>query len=46
MLTKHLLYQTDAMSFEQALRSGIDLNAIARLTEDCQSGIRKFLSKT
>ena len=45
MLTKRLLYQTDAMSFEQALRTGVDLNAIARLTPDCQSGIKKFLSK-
>jgi methylglutaconyl-CoA hydratase len=46
MLTKYLLYQTDAMSFDQALRAGVDLNAIARLTPDCQAGIKKFLSKT
>lgn len=46
MLTKYLLYQTDAMSFEQALRAGVDMNAIARLTEDCQTGVKKFLSKT
>ena len=45
MLTKYLLYQTDAMSFDQALRAGVDLNAIARMTPDCQSGIKKFLSK-
>ncbi len=45
MLTKHLLYQTDAMSFEQAIRAGVEMNAIARMTDDCQSGIRKFLSK-
>ncbi len=32
MLTKYLLYQTDAMSFDQALRAGVDLNAIARMT--------------
>lgn len=44
-LTKHLLYQTDAMSFAQALQTGVDLNAIARLTPDCQAGIRKFLNK-
>ena len=46
MLTKYLLYQTDAMSFDQALRAGVDLNAIARLTPDCQNGIKKFLSKS
>lgn len=45
MLTKQLLYQTDGMSFEQAIRAGVDMNAIARMTEDCQNGIKKFLSK-
>jgi methylglutaconyl-CoA hydratase len=44
-LTKSLLYQTDAMTFEQALRAGIETNAIARMTPDCREGIRKFLSK-
>ncbi|HZS04068.1 MAG TPA: enoyl-CoA hydratase-related protein [Blastocatellia bacterium] len=44
-LTKYLLYQTDAMSFEQAIRTGVDMNAIARMTPDCQSGVKKFLSK-
>ncbi len=46
MLTKYLLYQIDAMSFEQAIRAGVDVNVIARLTPDCQNAIRKFLSKT
>ena len=46
MLTKYLLYQTDAMNFEQAIRAGVDMNAIARMTEDCQAGVRKFLSKS
>jgi methylglutaconyl-CoA hydratase len=44
-LTKSLLYQTDAMTFEQALRAGVDTNAIARVTPDCREGIRRFLSK-
>jgi methylglutaconyl-CoA hydratase len=44
-LTKSLLYQTDAMSFEQALRAGVEMNAIARMTPDCRQGIQKFLSK-
>ncbi len=43
-LTKSLLYQTDAMTFEQALRAGVEMNAIARMTPDCQQGIQKFLS--
>ncbi|MBO0801355.1 MAG: enoyl-CoA hydratase/isomerase family protein [Blastocatellia bacterium] len=44
-LTKSLLYQTDALTFEQALRAGVEMNAIARMTPDCREGIRRFLSK-
>lgn len=46
VLTKRLLYQMDGMSFEAALRSGADTNAIARMTEDCRQGIARFLSRT
>jgi methylglutaconyl-CoA hydratase len=45
-LTKRLLYQTDAMSFEDALHCGVDANVTARLSEDCQQGIGRFLNKT
>jgi methylglutaconyl-CoA hydratase len=45
MLTKRLLYQIDSMSFEQAIRAGVDLNVIARQTPDCQNSVRKFLRK-
>ena len=44
-LTKSLLYQTDAMSFEQALHAGVEMNAIARMTPDCQRGVERFLTK-
>lgn len=44
-LTKRLLYQIDGMSFEQAVSAGVEMNAIARMTPDCQEGIRRFLSK-
>lgn len=44
-LTKRLLYQMDGMSFETALKSGMDANTICRMTEDCQNGIAKFLKK-
>jgi methylglutaconyl-CoA hydratase len=44
-LTKSLLYQIDAMSFQQAVTSGVDVNTIARMTPDCIEGVRKFLSK-
>lgn len=45
-LTKSLLYQTDSMSFDQAIRAGVEMNAIARMTPDCQAGIQKFLNKS
>jgi methylglutaconyl-CoA hydratase len=42
-LTKTLLYQMDGMSFGDALATGVDVNVIARLTNDCRAGIAKFL---
>jgi len=44
-LTKRLLYQTDAMSFENALHCGVDTNVTARLSEDCKKAIAQFLNK-
>ena len=45
ILSKRLLYQMDGMNFETALQSGVDINTIARLTDDCQNGIARFLKK-
>lgn len=45
VLSKKLLYQMDGMAFDEALTIGAEVNAIARLTEDCQNGIAKFLDK-
>ncbi|MDQ3180503.1 MAG: enoyl-CoA hydratase-related protein [Acidobacteriota bacterium] len=45
ILSKRLLYQMDGMTFETAMQSGADINTIARLTDDCQRGIAKFLNK-
>jgi methylglutaconyl-CoA hydratase len=45
MLTKRLLYNMDSMSFEAALEAGVEINAIARMTEDCRKGVEKFLKK-
>ncbi len=45
VLSKKLLYQMDGMTFETALAAGAEVNAIARLTEDCQKGIARFLKK-
>jgi methylglutaconyl-CoA hydratase len=35
----------DGMTFETALETGAEVNTIARLTEDCQQGIARFLKK-
>ena len=45
ILSKRLLYQMDGLSYESALASGVDINTIARLTDDCQTGIARFLDK-
>lgn len=44
-LTKGLLYQLDGVPFPEALQTGADVNVIARLTEDCQKGIARFLKR-
>jgi methylglutaconyl-CoA hydratase len=45
-LTKALFYEMDGMSFGDALETGVDVNVIARMTEDCQKGIARFLKKS
>jgi methylglutaconyl-CoA hydratase len=45
ILSKKLLYQMDGMNFETALETGAEVNTIARLTQDCQKGIARFLMK-
>jgi methylglutaconyl-CoA hydratase len=44
-LTKSLLYQTDGMTFTQAIETGVDVNVIARMTDDCRNGIARFVKK-
>ena len=44
-LTKTLFYQVDGLPFSEATETGIDVNVIARMTEDCQKGIAGFLQK-
>jgi methylglutaconyl-CoA hydratase len=46
MLSKRLLYHMDNMSFEAAIEAGVQVNAIARSTDDCKRGIERFLKKT
>lgn len=42
-LTKRLLYQIDGVDFEAAIRAGAQVNALARMTDDCRDGIDRFL---
>lgn len=44
-LSKRLLYQTDTASFEAAIAAGAQVNALARLTDDCRDGIDRFLRR-
>ena len=43
-LCKRLLYLQDGLGFEAAIRAGADVNVVARMTEDTQAGIARFLS--
>ncbi|HEX6911456.1 MAG TPA: enoyl-CoA hydratase-related protein [Longimicrobium sp.] len=44
-LSKRLLYHADAMGFEAALRSGADVNVVARMTDDMKAGVARFLER-
>lgn len=45
MLSKRLLYNMDSVSFEAALEAGVEINALARMTDDCRRGVERFLKK-
>jgi methylglutaconyl-CoA hydratase len=45
-LTKRLFYRTDAMDFEDALFAGVDVNTTARMTDDCKTGVSRFLERS
>jgi methylglutaconyl-CoA hydratase len=44
-LIKRLFYGIDAMPFEDAIARGAEVNALARSTEDCRAGVRRFLER-
>jgi methylglutaconyl-CoA hydratase len=44
-LTKRLLYGMDGMPFEEAVARGVEVNALARSTEDCRRGVATFLER-
>jgi methylglutaconyl-CoA hydratase len=45
VLAKQLLYQIDGLAFAEAIESGVDVNVIARLSDDCKKGIAAFLKR-
>jgi methylglutaconyl-CoA hydratase len=45
-ITKRLFFEMDNRGFVESLELGAQANAHARLTEDCQKGIKRFLDKT
>jgi len=44
-LSKRLFYEGDAMTFNDALECGVDINVIARMSKDLQKGVARFLKK-
>ena len=44
-LAKDLLYGMDSLAFEESLELGTETNVEARMSDDCQAGIAKFLRK-
>lgn len=44
-MTKRLLYDVDGCDFGEAIAQGVEVNARARMTEDCKKGIARFLAK-
>jgi methylglutaconyl-CoA hydratase len=43
--TKRLLHDLDGMSFEHGLEHAADVNARARASEECRTGVRRFLDR-
>ena len=44
-MTKRLLYDIDGDTFSTAITKAVETNARARMTEDCKTGIARFLEK-
>jgi methylglutaconyl-CoA hydratase len=45
VLSKQLLYSIDGTNFAEAMIKGAEVNARARMTDDCKAGIARFLRK-
>lgn len=45
-MTKSLLYELDDLGFDAGMERAADVNAEARMTEECRTGVRRFLDKS
>lgn len=45
-LTKGLLYDLDGPSFEEGIERGAQVNVEARMSDECRSGVRRFLERS
>ena len=45
VMSKELLYRMDGQSFDESMKAGVEINAKARMTDDCKAGIARFLEK-
>ncbi|MEQ9569399.1 MAG: enoyl-CoA hydratase/isomerase family protein [Longimicrobiales bacterium] len=44
-MTKRLFYGVDGLSVDDGIRRGAEVNALARLTDACRTGVRAFLDR-
>ena len=44
-LAKRLFHGLDGVAYEDAIARGAEINAMARLTEDCRAGVRRFMDR-
>lgn len=45
-LTKSLLYELDGLDFDAGISRAAEVNVEARMTEECQAGVRRFLDRS
>lgn len=45
-LSKRLLYGLDGVPFEEGIARGAEVNTLARMTEACRDGVRRFLERS
>ena len=43
--TKRLFYDIEGASFAEAIARGAEVNAAARLSDECRDGVRRFLHR-